>query len=461
MELNRRAQIFGALTSLLVHGALFAYIAWRSSTPDLGFDFRLPTEVEFGLSEAVLTTASAPAPPPPEPEPEQRTAASEAGAGSGAAVDAGVPEPEKRADAGSERRSRDAGARDEPKEQERPAKRERERRGVAFLPAGSQIALRLDIARVRASPLAPDVQRLLSAIPDWQALLDGSGIEPLEDLDRLLLASPNLQRSRLIAAGRATGDEGAIRAAAERMAASRGESLEWRQIEGAPVTEWHDRDPTPRVIALVGPRHFVIAREVDVPRVLAVAGARAEGRRSGRSGRRGRQARAERAAEPEPTRAADQEQNQEEENEDAVRPKRRHPADALLSMRAGEGLSLEVEGFRNFAAARPQQRVPIERLPVRLRVGVLELPSGQIGVRIVGEFEDGEQAQAALGHWEPIRQGYASNALVRALGLDPLLTRMVTTVEGDELRVRVDVEVGRMRALLELLYAAFVDRASR
>src|SRR5690606_33574235 len=117
-----------------------------------------------------------------------------------------------------------------------------------------------------------------------------------------------------------------------------------------PVTDWHDRDPTPRVLALIGPRHFVIAREEDVPRVIAVARVRAEG--DDRDGP---------AAEPS--------EEGEEGAEPAPRP-RQHPADALVSMEAGEGLSLEVEGFRNFARERAGRRAPLELLPVRLRVGL-------------------------------------------------------------------------------------------
>ncbi|MCZ7686408.1 MAG: hypothetical protein M5U28_49670 [Sandaracinaceae bacterium] len=87
-----------------------------------------------------------------------------------AEVDAGPP------DAGRRRRERDAGPPQlaDGEEGEAPATKARacrqsgEGRGVAFLPAGSQIALRLDVARVRASPLAGDVREVLRAMPDWR-----------------------------------------------------------------------------------------------------------------------------------------------------------------------------------------------------------------------------------------------------------------------------------------------------
>lgn len=446
MKLGRRAQFFGGAVSLVVHGALLGYVAWRTSMPDIGFDFQLPSEVEFGLSEAVVTSAGS-SPPPAEATPS----ATPAGEGSGSgAVDAGVPMPDAGPpDAGRRRRQRDAGpaiAQGEGEEGDGQGETG-QGRAVAFLPAGSQIALRLDVARVSASPLGPDVRRVLSAMPDWQALLEGSGIEPLEDMDRLLIASPNLHRSRLIAAGRATGDEAAIRAAAERMAAASGQTLEWRTVRGVPVADWHDRDPTDRVIAILGPRHFVIAREVDVPRVIAVARARAGARRRG--------------GETEEDEAAPGGgEDGAEGGERAPAAPREHPADALVSMEDGEGLSLEVEGFRIFAAARPQQNAPLERLPVRLRIGLLELPNGSVGARIAGRFEDAEQAEAAVAYWNPIREAYGSNAFVQAIGLGGMLSRMDVTTEGDEVRASVDIQVGEMRRLLNLVHAYFVDRAA-
>lgn len=438
----RRAEIFGALASLVMHGALLGYLAWRTSAPDLGFEFELPMEIELGMSEAVTTTAGstpAPAEPPSEPSAGRE--------GPGGALDAGVPLADAGPPDAGRRRRRDAGppaiaqGDDEGEgtgDEGEGQGAEGERRGVAFLPAGAQIALRLDVARVRASPLANDVRQVLGAMPDWQALLEGSGIEPLDDMDRLLVASPNLDRSRLVAAGRAAGGEESIRAAAERLAAASGAALEWRRIRGVPVADWHDQDPTPRVVALIGPRHFVIAREEDVPRVIAVARARAQGD------------------------AADQAREEQREGAEGEAPEPRvteHPADALVSMEEGEGLSLEVEGFRNFARARPGTRSPLDVLPVRLRVGLSQLADGNIGARITGRFDDADQAAAAAAHWEAMREAYARNVAVQFLGIGALLSRLSLGSEEDELRASVDIEVGEMRRLLTLVRGFFEDRA--
>ena len=66
---------------------------------------------------------------------------------------------------------------------------------VAFLPPGGQIALRLDLDRVRQSPARPDVERLLHALPDWQAILGTCG-SPALDLSRVFIHTPNLRPRR-------------------------------------------------------------------------------------------------------------------------------------------------------------------------------------------------------------------------------------------------------------------------
>jgi len=275
-----------------------------------------------------------------------------------------------------------------------------------------------DVTRVRESPLGDDVRAVLEAMPDWRVLLAGSGIDPLEDLDRVLIASPNLQRSRLIVAGRATGDAAAIRAAAERLAESAGEQATWERQDGVDVTRWYNRDETERVIAIIGPRHFIIARAQDVPRVLAVARERAE---------------------------------EEEQGE--------HFADALLSMDEGEGLSLEVEGARNFARDRPGRRGPLERVPTALRLALSELPEQRVAARSRWTYESPDQAREAAQFWDSRRAAYARNPITRFLGLAGILSRATLEADDEHVAGDVDLTVAEMRRLLALTRGFFEDRA--
>ena len=75
--------------SLALHALLGGLIAAFDYVPDSGFEFEMPSEVEFGLTEATeVATLPAPA-QPPEPPPEPAAAPSENGIGP-SAMDAGV-----------------------------------------------------------------------------------------------------------------------------------------------------------------------------------------------------------------------------------------------------------------------------------------------------------------------------------------------------------------------------------
>lgn len=405
MSRARRAALFGWVLSLALHGALAGYIYGATDAPELGFEFELPDEVEFGMTDA-MTVSQGARPTPPEPPPEPVSAEGEGDEGE-TVVDAGPDEP----DAGPpeppepEPETEAEGQGDEGEDE---GDEEGEGEGVAFLPAGSQLALRIDMRRIRASPIADDVREFLAVLPDWRNVLGDSGIDPLEDLDRLLVASPNLNRSRMILAGRAEAGEASIRAAAVALAASAGETVTWREEEGVPVADWHDPSDTQRVIAIVGPRHFVICRPVDLPRVLAVALTRAD---------------------------------EAAQDGDAV-----HPADALLSMDEGAGLTLEIEGARNFTRNR---RRPVEVLPTTARMAMTDA-DGAVAVRTEWQYESEEQATEAHAYWERVREGYANNIITQMLGVGPILGRATLEAEDDRVLGAVDMQLGELQRLLQL-----------
>jgi len=431
----------GALGSLIVHGGLVALILTYGSAPSLGFELQLPLEVEFGMSGAMELPGGA-TPTPAPAEPVTPAVASGEGESAGGASDAGVSADASVEDAGRRRR-RDAGgesdaAVDSDAEAGDAAMLVAAAEGdgdagadasaaqlasadgdagaghaagsgggaggpglAAYAPPGAQLALRIDLVRLRQSPLAPEVRALLAAVPDWHAILDGSGIEPLDDLERLLIASPNLQRSRLVMSGRYVGDETKVREAVARMAAARGETPRWRRERGFDVARWPNIDATERVIALVGPHAFTITRDEDLPRVIAVA--------------RERRREAERLAQAAGTPVPDD-------------------ADALLSMAEGEVLSIEVEGARAFVRGGPT-----ESIPTRLRAAARELAAGRVEVVADGHFESANQATAAREFWDGMRATYARNALVALVGLGSALDHATIEVEGDTLHFRTEL----------------------
>ncbi|HEY2736640.1 MAG TPA: hypothetical protein VGI70_21720, partial [Polyangiales bacterium] len=243
--------LLGVCASLLLHALGLLLLRGLHALPDVGLDLVRPSEMQFGVIDGQVESpppSAAPSGPPPL-------------AAAKPPVDAAQSNPSEPAPK---------------KKQPRKGPIEPEPLPAAgalasFAPKGAQIALRLDLDRIRDTALSQDVGSLLSSLPDVRFLLDGSGVDPLTDLSRLFLASPDLQRAHVVMAGRYLGDENVPRAAVDSLARARGEAAAWRQIHGIPVAPWHSADATARVLALIGPRLFAITREEDLGRVLAVA----------------------------------------------------------------------------------------------------------------------------------------------------------------------------------------------
>ena len=93
-----------------------------------------------------------------------------------------------------------------------------------MVPRGALVTLLLHSDRIRSNPNARSVRRLLTAIPDWEAILGGTALDPINDLDELLLAAANpfgadnRAPDWFVLAKGAHGSDLAIRRAVERMA---------------------------------------------------------------------------------------------------------------------------------------------------------------------------------------------------------------------------------------------------
>jgi hypothetical protein len=387
-----------------LHLATGLWISTELRMPELDLELQIPVDVELGMTEEI---AAAPEPaavtePPPQPAkadgPRPRAAVPDAGAAEAGPPDAGAAPTDAATDAGDPGLLVDAGA---------PGAR---------LPPGAQIAVRVDMTRIRQSPIAEDVRALLSAIPDWQALLDGSGIDPVTQLDRLLIATPNLQREKVVLAGRYLGPKQIVLDAVQKLAEAHGGEARWRTSRGISVAPWLSADATARVIALVGPAHFTISRPEDLERLLAIAAARAA---------RGRKAAGQAT-----------------------------PADALLSMEDQEGLSLEVDGVAQFV------RRGRAGIPERLRVSAVQAGPASIELRGRLVYADEAAAGEALEYWRGKRDGYARNALVGLLGLASVLREGRLDQEGSELQLQFMLPVEQARLILSYVRELFGPRSA-
>jgi hypothetical protein len=122
------------------------------------------------------------------------------------------------------------------------------------------VLVRLD--RLKATPFAAMVDRLLMRLPDRRDLLEGTGLGLYEDFDALLVSTPNPadQTVTFLAARHHLGD-GAIRAAIDRGARSTNHGIDWRTEGGRPYGErragtapGHDD----RIIVLAAPGLVVV-----------------------------------------------------------------------------------------------------------------------------------------------------------------------------------------------------------
>jgi hypothetical protein len=246
----------------------------------------------------------------------------------------------------------------------------------------------------------------LRGVPDWQLLLDGSGIDPVGDLDRLLVATPNLQRSKLVLAGRHRRDASFALESVKRLARSRGKRVHWRQRYGVATARWHNLDQTPRTIAILSAHHFSITRRQDLKRLLAMT-----------------KARELRDAESEGLVAA------------------RGP-DALLSMGPEEAISLEVEGVHRFVIGN------IRHVPIRLRVAVRETGPDEATVSVLATYASEGNARAASVYWKKVARFYSQQLIMTLAGFGKTLRRMELSPQEDRIQVSFTLTADQIRFIL-------------
>ncbi len=427
-QLEAFSTTFGLLASLALHFGALAYVTSVTAQFDFEFELALPAEVEFGLT-GEMAMAAAPIPqatgapdprwaaPPGEADeggelpdagvPDAAVADADTGADTDTAADTdAVADADTVADTDADPVADTAAvAETDPDTDPLPVARSAIT-GPSRIPPGAQLALRIDMKRVRESPLGPDVTRFLEGVPDWQLLLAGSGIDPVSDLDRLLIATPNLERSKLVLAGRHRRDERFARRSVQRLARSRGKGVRWRTRFGVATAPWHNLDATPRTIALLSLKHFSITRRQDLERVLAMAKAR-------------------------------ELRDPKEEGLVAAR-----GPDALLSMGPAEAVSLEVEGVHRFVIGN------VRHVPVRLRLAVRETGPDEARVTVLATYDDAEAARSAADYWKRVADFYSQQLIMTLSGFGKTLRQMKLEPKGKRVRVSFALSADQIRFIL-------------
>lgn len=380
-KLRIGAAAVALVLSLLVHGAGLVWFKALGTLPSLELEFVKPNEVAFGVTEAPQPEPAVAAPAPP-PASETKPQAAQAQANAAPAPKKPTPRPPPPA----------------------PAVAAESGAVGHFAPEGAQLALRMDLERIQESPLADDVAGLLQDIPDVRALLDGSGVDPVHDLTRLFLASPDLRREHVVMAGRYRGDESVPRAAVDSLARASGRSAGWRKIKGIRVAPWLNRDETPRVVALIGPALFAITREQDLARVIAVARA-----------------------------LRDQKNSNDSDGE------------GLVHMAERELMNVTVENARAFVRG-----ARAERAPLRLELAALR-GEHDIEVTLHASYPDADQARAAKDWLGTLRDRYARHPLVALMGMDGMLRGVKLETRAAALEGHATVPITQARLLLHFV----------
>jgi len=470
----RRRRLLAFACAVGVHAGLYLGATWVAP-PSLDLELELVDDLGFGLDQTMMTTLVS-APPPESAAPE--ATASEAPSvppdevplpavdaalpPSMAPPDAAVPEAAPPDAAPASQPPRDAAPPDAAPASQPPTDASAVAQattdagpsapqsappavglaasappGAVALPAGAQIALRLDLAVVRASPLSTDTTALLAAIPDWQRLLDGAGVDPVTALDRVVIATPSLSQTHMVMAGLlAKPGSGLVRAAVASLAQARGVTAPWTRVDGRPVAPWANADNVPRHVALLDERHFAIAQLTDLPKVLALAEARAQ------------QAPASAPAPGETIDAG------------LPAPPPLSGTEALLWMPPDTVVSIDIDGARNLLRGQPALA------PTALRVALVNLPEARVRLEAEARYPDEAQAQAALKEIVRRQNAALQNPLTMmalgAMGLHTLVRDLTPDVSQDGLlRSRVELSYPQVKGMLAYVRSSLEARAQR
>jgi hypothetical protein len=284
-------------------------------------------------------------------------------------------------------------------------------------PLGAIIALHADLDRIRNTSLILETSALLEIIPEWQQLLQGSGLDALSDFSRVFVATPSLRRSQLVLSARLKGGEPALLAAVERLAQERGRPAQARIEGGVQVRPWHDRGPTERVAGLFSSDQVVIARPEDVGRVAAASASLAR-RHASKPGM-------EQAAGPA----------------------------ALLSMYEHEAVALSIEGVSEYVSGEPAMYAPLG-----LRLSLRHVDEYNVDLLAFGYYPSEAAAARAFEHVEALRRVLADHPRAADLGLRSAIDEATFDRRAELVTIKARLTMHQTRYLLGFVSRTLAPR---
>lgn len=275
---------------------------------------------------------------------------------------------------------------------------------ASYVTEEHQVVVRIHMEAVRSSAIAADIGSLVRSYPTWRSLLGSSGIDPVRDFDRVLLAAPALVSERSILLVRHRLGNARVREAVLQMASQRGERPEWREVEGFSVVDWPAETSAPRLVVLTADDELVVTTPEDLERVVAVARDHAA----------------------------------------------RREGDALIepALQLEDGLIAAVAADRMGDTSRMRFRHPPEAFQLTVREDGQQ--RGRVMLALLGRYADDASAEQARRYFVEQRDFYAGQMLVRAVGLDRVLREARIGGEGSSLDVSASLTEEEIQRVLGL-----------
>jgi hypothetical protein len=273
----------------------------------------------------------------------------------------------------------------------------------SYLAAGTKVLARIDVARIRRSPLALDISSAIRASPTWQSLGGSAGgADPVQDFDSILVGGDQLYTERRVAVLRHPHTEAEVRQRVLRIAIDRGQVAEWRTVDGFAVVSWPVPRSVPYSLVITAEHELVLAPDDELPRIVEVARDHAA-----------RRTRPDEVIEP------------------------------SLAMRGSEIATVVMD-------VPPPRREGYPDPPERLRVEIDEEAAGS-RLAIHSEFATDAQATAAHAWLDAQARYWSQQLIVRMSGMNRPIEEARFEREGTRLDVGTTLTVDELRRLLGLM----------
>jgi hypothetical protein len=316
----------------------------------------------------------------------------------------------------------------------------------ALGPAGARLTVLLRLDRLKGTPFAEPVDRLLMRMPDRRDLLEGTGLGLYDDFDALLVSTPNpLDPTVTFLAAHHHLADAKLRAAIDRGARATGRVIAWRTEDRRP---WGERRatsaaapppgarderiivlPAPGLVVVTPPAYRKLLLEHGRPPTAADGGV-ASVASSARDGGAD-------AGAPPPTAPSWSALLRRIDAEDGLL-----PPNAMAMVTAADLLKPGTTSWMGVDLDVPRELAAV--------LGGVPEPF----VEVTGTYADEAQARRVEVTWPALQRKLRSNAYVVLGGLSAIVARATLTREGLSVVLRVTTTPDEAQRLLQMTTAA-------